>query len=363
MRASSLFPHNPVEAQAQFQSPAAQPIDVEVIDIDPRQSCHMLARLVGHPHLDGTVYGPRLSDLRRAAPDILGAALHERLLRERHAAEAVGVLVIRGVPMEQVRCVPRRGEPKSVGKPTSVSENLLALFGVVLGHPYGITTEGGSLINDLIPDPEHRRRHTGLGSELELGFHIEHAALRHLGGKNRAPDYLLLTGVSPERNGNPKTCTTDVRLALRLVDPALLSVLWEPLYTLRVPERWSKALGPTVGWTSPVPLLAGTPSNPVVSVAFYPGMVEALTDKARKALEALRAAVEAVAVDHEIAPGSLVLINNQVTLHARRAFSPHFDRQGRASRWVQRLFVANSLEPFAGWAMPESDVLFQPQPE
>jgi alpha-ketoglutarate-dependent taurine dioxygenase len=50
-----------------------------------------------------------------------------------------------------------------------------------------------------------------------------------------------------------------------------------------------------------------------------------------------------VSVRLEIAPGTLVYIDNRITLHSREAFSASFDAAGRAKRWVQRVFIAPSL--------------------
>ena len=50
-----------------------------------------------------------------------------------------------------------------------------------------------------------------------------------------------------------------------------------------------------------------------------------------------------MSVGVKIAPGRLVYINNRFARHSRDRFSPTFDENGRANRWVQRIFLASNL--------------------
>ncbi len=42
----------------------------------------------------------------------------------------------------------------------------------------------------------------------------------------------------------------------------------------------------------------------------------------------------------------LVYIPNAYTMHARDAFPPQFDENGRAKRWLQRIFLTTRLDTF-----------------
>jgi len=83
-----------------------------------------------------------------------------------------------------------------------------------------------------------------------------------------------------------------------------------------------------------------------VTVAFYPDMVLASNQLAQQALDNLYRALNQVAFGIQITPGRLVLINNYFALHSRERFTPGFDENGCAYRWIQRLFVAPDLWNF-----------------
>ena len=61
----------------------------------------------------------------------------------------------------------------------------------------------------------------------------------------------------------------------------------------------------------------------------------------------LRSALEDVAFGVSVEPGRLVCLSNGRALHGRSSFEPVIDDQGRAQRWVQRVFVTERLDAFS----------------
>ncbi|WP_375667889.1 MULTISPECIES: hypothetical protein [unclassified Bartonella] len=65
-----------------------------------------------------------------------------------------------------------------------ISENLIMMFSVVIGEPYSIKFEGEHIVNNLLPLEDNKKDYTELGSEVELDFHTENAALKFITGLN-----------------------------------------------------------------------------------------------------------------------------------------------------------------------------------
>lgn len=223
-----------------------------------------------------------------------------------------------------------------------ISENLAIAVASLIGEPYSMFHEGHDIVNNLIPSIEAKREYTGLGSEVELDFHIENAALKFMGDRNFSPCGLLLTGVrhDPEQ---PLTRIADAREALRLLAQSDIDQLSQPLYRIKVPYRWRSSIPGEMQKTDLVPIIQGDINRPEVAVAFYPDMVIPVNDLAAIALRNFHEAIREVSFGIDVAPGRLIYIDNRFTLHSRDSFNPSFDEAGRPLRWVQRVIVAPDL--------------------
>ncbi|MGB0696646.1 MAG: hypothetical protein ACPGOY_13430 [Rhodospirillaceae bacterium] len=261
-------------------------------------------------------------------------------------------IVIRNGPVDpNVKAPPLPGEDKREVKKTFVSENLALGIARLMGQPFGFAPEQeDSLVNDLVPRADQQARSSGIGSG-DLGSHTEHGALRYFWqGGDRAPEALVITKIQSERNGEPGFYIQDSRFALYAMDTEEARRLKGPNFQHGLPQRFRP--GRAKVWTDDAPILSMDPAGKLkVSAAFYgntlrvvPGELEAAC-----ALEAFARALRATKVPVNLGPGDTIVIPNDVTLHGRNAYSPYFDEQGRASRWIQRVLVANSLAPFTGW--------------
>lgn len=220
-----------------------------------------------------------------------------------------------------------------------ISENLIMMFSLLIGEPYSIKFEGEHIVNNLVPLKNTKKEYTGLGSEVELDFHIENAALKFITGLNLSPKGLILTGVRNDIDG-PLTRVADARQALKLLSEKDLNTLREDLYVINVPYRWRKN---GVTSTNKVPLIQGDKDFPDVSAVFYPGMLEPQSEEAQEALNNFYEAIKTVSFGIDIKPGRLLYIDNRMALHSRDKFNGSFDQYENPMRWIQRVFVSSNL--------------------
>ncbi|HHT8996312.1 TauD/TfdA family dioxygenase [Burkholderia cenocepacia] len=276
-------------------------------------------------------------------------------------ADAHGSIEIDNLPIDDgVTGSPRFEETGRSFKAGVLSENVLVALSTLAGEPYSIAHEGRELVNNLTPHKATARDYTGLGSEVELDFHIENAAQAHMPEGDTSPFALLLLGVRSEAGGGPYTRLADARRALQLLSPDDVAQLYGEHYIIRVPYRWRGAAPTPRDNTDLSAVLSGPLDAPRVTVAFYPDMVLAVNPRAQEALANLYRAVREVSFGVQVSPGKLVLINNHFTLHSRDRFDPQYDENDRAFRWVQRVFVARSLWNFRAFTPLQARV-FDPK--
>lgn len=300
-------------------------------------------RLAGK--LGSITYDPQgglsyITDLRIMAVSVLPRRIIDALAMQRASLNPRPYLIFENLPTdEQVFTTPDPNVFSPACKSGSVSENLVMAFASLIGEPYSILFEGADIVNNLIPSLAAKREYTGLGSEVELDFHIENAALKYMEDFNFSPLGLLLTGVRHDPQG-PLTRLADARAALKLLAAHDIECLRQPLFSIKVPYRWrrSDALA-----TEAVAMVRGSLCLPEISAVFYPDMVQAQTEAAARAMENFYMAIRQVSLGIEINPGRLVYIDNRFTLHSRDKFKASLDEFSNPARWIQRVFVANSL--------------------
>lgn len=255
------------------------------------------------------------------------------------------VVVFENLPSERVEWSPVPGAPAHSAKSTSLSEHLLIALATLAGEPYGVAKEGTRVVNDLVPNKADLGRLTGNGSRMELGLHYENAALRFaLAGIDLSPSGLLLTGVSAQSNGGPKTNVVCAADACRKLSRRHYAMLREPCVLQRLPLR--QRVEGSNDCIGPVPLIFGQEQNESIIGAFYGDMLQPLTDEVKPAVDSLRSALEQTAFGIEILPGTCAFLANGRALHGRSSFEPEFDETGRARRWIQRIFVSARIDSF-----------------
>ena len=227
-----------------------------------------------------------------------------------------------------------------------LSENIILAFASIVAEPYSIHFEGKKIVNDLTPHPESTNEYTGLGSKVELDFHIENAAQVYDSRGDTSPLALFLLGLrsDPDVIG-PKTYVADSREALKRMTAADIKILSEKKFIIRQPYRWRSHDSENRD-TVLHSVLSGPMDQPRVTIAFYPDMVIPVSKEAKTAYDNFYEHLYDVAIGVDIQPGRLVFVNNRFTLHSRENFTPTFDKDGMPYRWVQRVFVTDSLWSF-----------------
>ncbi|TAE83697.1 MAG: oxygenase [Flavobacteriia bacterium] len=307
----------------------------------------LIRETLGAIHYDPEGGKEYIMEIRRAAymcfPERLITALEE----QKAGLHPHSYLYFENLPYEDVEGSPEesKGETGLDYKCTPLSENITVALGALSGEPYSIIFEGKEIVNNLVPSSHMKQTYTGNGYDVELSFHIENAAQKDGNlDKDTSPGALVLVGVRHDESC-PKTRIADGRDALALLSDEDKETLRKADFRIKVPMRWRAAGAREM--TDRVPILTGTDENPDIRVAFYPDMVLSVNERAQEAFEHLKQAVDAVSCWVDIAPGTGVMVNNRMTLHSRDRFEAHFDAQGKAERWIQRVFVKNSLQALA----------------
>ena len=285
-----------------------------------------------------------LLEIRSAAYQTFPKRLLGRLEALKHDSASFGIF--ENLPIDVVHASPLNDADSIHYKDGYLSENIVMGFGSVIAEPYSIHFEGKKIVNDLVPHPSTKAEYTGIGSEVELDFHIENAALAYHEQGDTSPLGLLLLGVRADpHNTGPKTFVADAREALKLLSEEDISTLYSNSFIIRQPYRWRNGSTHSSKITLH-PVLTGSLDHPRVTVAFYPDMVIPVDHAAKKAYQALYQSIKDVSVGIDIQPGTLVYVNNRFTLHSRQKFSPTYDENGSPYRWVQRVFLTNNLWNF-----------------
>jgi L-asparagine oxygenase len=281
-----------------------------------------------------------ITDLRINALPLLPRRIVDVLSEQRASIRPRSHLIFENLPTdEHIFTTPNPDVFTPGSKSGCISENIITLFASMIGEPYSILFEGADIVNNLIPTKQAKHDYTGLGSEVELDFHIENAALKFMGDYNFSPLGLLLTGVRHDPAG-PITRLADARAAIQLLTQDDIELLRMPQYRIKVPYRWRRENSTQ---TNAVALVRGSMDLPEVSAVFYPDMVEPQTSAAATAMANFYAAIREVSFGLEITPGRLVYIDNRFTLHSRDKFNGTYDEAGNPMRWVQRVFIAPNL--------------------
>ena len=272
-----------------------------------------------------------------------------------------GLVKFTNLPTDDDLIMPPKDQKnfKRIDKESYISENILVMIGLIYGEPYSMHSEGKGLVNNLIPLKGAQNDFSGVGSGVELGFHIENSALRFMPNKNCSPKALLLGGVRQQRNP-PITPVSDVREALSLLSDEDIELLAQPLYKIKLPYRWRTNKKSKNYKTQYVPIINWENNNLYCNGAFYGNMiVDIKTKTGKKALTNFEKALYKTMIQEVITPGEVVCIDNRVMFHSRFSFDAQFNKNDQAYRWIQRIFVTESLDNFDS-LVQNDDRIFSP---
>ncbi|MFJ1865960.1 TauD/TfdA family dioxygenase [Streptomyces sp. NPDC088097] len=202
----------------------------------------------------------------------------------------------------------------------------LALIGGLLGEVFGWTDQqDGRLVHNILPSPGQETAQVGASSTAALAWHTED------GFHSERADFLLLVCLrNPDRIGTRLASIRDIGLsgadAARLGRPQLV-IDPDDSYAPD-PREADHARGIRTVW--------GT--EDARCVRYDPSYTRFLTPDPEftRAYARLEPAFERHAVEVGLAPGDLLLIDNDVMVHGRSPFPPRYDG---TDRWLKRVLV------------------------
>ncbi len=291
-----------------------------------------------------------IKNLREALFRCLPVTVVDLLFAQRISKAPNPYFVIYNLPLDEgVNGSPLPHEGGTLYKKGVLSENQVVGISAIAGEPYSIYFEGKELVVNLVPQKESKHELHWRGSEVELDFHTENAALRFMAPEDYSPIGIALLGVRHD-NAAPKTRVSDARAALELLDKDDVATLYGKHFIIQLPYRWRGLFFGDREHTDVCPLLYGPVNLPRVNAAFYRGMMLPVNSRAEKAIQNFHEAVRSVALAVDITPGTYVYVDNRFALHSRDAFTAKFDENGKAERWIQRVYVSANLWNFRAFA-------------
>ena len=314
----------------------ARPAPGTVVDFTSGERAQM-ARLLAGVGIDPEADFETFALEAKLAFHELPKRIRRTLVEFAHKGNVDGALLLRGFPCDRViPPTPSRSGEKA-RKATHASELWLCAVASALGEPVGYLQEKqGSIVQDVFPTPGNADKLSSESSSILLDFHTEIAFHPFM------PDYVLLYGLRQDPAGEARTIFSSVRRFIHLLDPADRDTLFADLFRSGVDYSFGntferRGAGPLVS------VLYGDRQDPFLRYDL--DLMEGQTPSARRALQLVRALVNDVKRDVTIEAGSLLVLDNRRSVHARSNFHAHYD--GR-DRWLQRLSVVRDLDASLG---------------
>ncbi len=247
----------------------------------------------------------------------------------------LGALLLTAVPVEELPPTP--SSPNACTSKSLASELTLLAVARQLGQPVGYAPEhGGRIVQNLVPTPEAADLQMSTSSSSNLMFHTETAFHPH------RPRYLALHCL----RGNPEAHTTlasifDIIDALPPAErDAIVEVMFAPRFRTSVDASFLGGRVDELG--EPHALLTGTLDEP--TFVFDADLTVGVDPDACAVVEQVQAAIGAATTSVVLAPGDLMIIDNNRAVHGRSPFTARFDG---TDRWLQRAFIVSDLAPSA----------------
>lgn len=268
-----------------------------------------------------------LAETARLCHD-LPAALRRELAAYRRDPGITGVLLIRGLPVDEPHLPETPAVSGSAQRAATIPAAALMLITHVLGYPIAFRPEkNGALVQDVVPVPGSEEFQGNEGSVL-LTFHNENAFHEH------RPDHVLLLCLRADHDRIAGLRTASIRQTYGTLADQHRSALFRHDFVTKPPPSF----GAVSGESRRHGVLSGSVDDPDVLVDFSATIP--LTAGAAAAMAELRERFTEHALTHYLLPGDLAIVDNRVTVHGRTAFTPHYDG---CDRWLQRSFAVQDL--------------------
>ncbi|HEX6864305.1 MAG TPA: TauD/TfdA family dioxygenase [Thermoanaerobaculia bacterium] len=337
--------HTAHDLVAQVLANGTDPSEGTVIDITDEENKYLAELLEGlqsDPYQDFEAFYLESKLLFHELP----RRIRRQLIEFSQKSNLDGVLMLRNFPVD--RGVPptptKTGERWS--KPTRASELWLCSVAAALGEPVGYLQEKqGRIFQDIYPTAANADKLSSESSSILLDFHTEIAFHPFM------PDYILLYGMRQDPLKEARTIFSSVRRFFQLLTPGDRDTLFLDLFRTGVDYSFGN-LEEKQGAGPLVSILYGDRMDPFLRYDL--DLMVGQTPAARHALQVVRELVNKVKRDVVIEPGSLVVLDNRRSVHARSNFTAFYD--GR-DRWLQRMAVVRDLQASFRDRVPGSRVI------
>lgn len=295
-----------------------------------------LARLPGPARHTTTLTDPALLELIDARAGELPDAVRHAV---RPPEGAAGAAVLRRLPLTDAELGPtpanwRAAARSAAADPHSASLRLdlaVLLLARCAGEPFGwVGQQDGRLVNNIVPSPGHEFEQSGASSATLLSPHTEDAF---------HPERANLLMLACLRNVDAVGTTVS---SIRRVDldPADRALLTTP--TLPILPDVSYGDGHERHTAVPLPTIWDAAEN--TGAASFPTLrydpaytpLDDADPAFRLAYARLGAELERVCVTVALAPGEMLLVDNDVAVHGRVPFTARYDG---TDRWLKRVNI------------------------
>jgi L-asparagine oxygenase len=240
-----------------------------------------------------------------------------------------GVLVLRGLPTAGVPIGPTPPSwSEAPLETTSPWDATLLLIASVMGCPFGWEgQQDGRLVHDIVPSKGHEQEQTGASSSVVLSAHTEDAF--HPDRAN-----LLLLGCLRNDDAVPTRLASVRHTRLSEDDRALLERPTLPI----LPDDSYAGLDDPAAAPAPPEVATVWDGDGGLGIRYDPAYtpLEHADAGYRAAYDRLTAELDRVAVDVALAPGEVLVIDNDVAVHGRQPFQARYDG---TDRWIKRVSV------------------------
>jgi hypothetical protein len=278
-----------------------------------------------------TLDDPPLIDLIDARAAALPEAVRTAL---RPPATTAGAAIVAGLPLRDDELGPT---PRDWSQATAWSADpdrhrasfqldiAMLLLARCAGEPFGWQgQQGGRLVNNIVPSPGHEHEQSGASSVTLLSPHTEDAF-----HPQRAQLLMLCCLRNPDRVGTTVSSVRQIRLAgdrLRPLRERRLPILPDVSYGTDFHPYPADRVA-TIGDDDGQPTLRYDP-------AYTP--IDHADAEFRSAYAELGVELERVCHTAVLQPGEVLLMDNDVVVHGRVPFAPHYDG---TDRWLKRVNI------------------------
>jgi hypothetical protein len=240
-----------------------------------------------------------------------------------------GVLVLRGLPTAGMPVGPTPPTwAQSPREATGQWDATLLLIASVMGCPFGWEgQQDGRLVHDIVPSKGHEHEQTGASSSVVLSAHTEDAF---------HPDRANLLLLACLRNDDevPTRLASVRHTRLSAEDRALLERPTLPI----LPDDSYAGIDEPDAAPAPPQVATVWDGDCGLGIRYDPAYtpLEHAVAGYRAAYDRLTAELDRVAVDVALAPGEVLVIDNDVAVHGRQPFRARYDG---TDRWLKRVSV------------------------